>query len=190
MSRFVMPLIIAAAFSFTVGAAEVLAADTQDGLKQGDPIGAFYVTKAAGAVDDGVEDGEELCYRCRYGSRPMVMVFARETGGKVADLVKQIDSAVAENDESQFKGLLTLLGDDAGQLKADATALAAKASVKQVPLVVAKETKTGPTNYKISEDAAITVVVANDSQVVTTHTFSADDIDIPAVMNEVKQMLN
>ena len=161
-----------------------------DGLQQGDPIGVFHVTKVAGAIDDGVEPGEELCYRCRYGSRPMVMVFARDVGGKVTDLLKEMEAAVSANEEHQLKGLLTLLGEDAGELKAQAEKLATKAAIEKVPVVIAKETKTGPTNYKIDADAAVTVVVANDSQVVSSHTFGVEKIDVVAVMKEVKQMLN
>ena len=190
MPRFVLQLSMLMTLGFVFGVLPVSAAEVEDGLKQGDAIGAFYVTKAGGAVDDGVEEGEELCYRCRYGSRPMVIVFARDTSGKVSELIKEIDTAVTANEESQLKGLLTLLGKDADALMAQATQLADKASVKQVAVVVAKETQTGPTNYKISADAAVTVVIANDSQVVATHTFDADKIDIAAVMNEVKQMLN
>ena len=50
-------------------------------LQQGDSVGVFYVTKVAGATNDGVAPGEQLCYRCRYGSSPIIMVFARRTGG-------------------------------------------------------------------------------------------------------------
>ncbi len=162
---------------------------TEDALKQGDSIGVFYVTKVAGAEDDGVEPGEELCYRCRYGSRPMVMMFARDTGGKVTDLVKQIDAAVAKNEDVSLKALLTLIGEDAASLKEDASKIAKKAAVKNVPVVVAKETKTGPLNYKLADDAAVTIIVAKDSQVVNTHVFAADKIDIAAVMADVQQIL-
>ena len=191
MSRSVTQLFsFATVLGIALGVSGMAAAETQDLLKQGDPIGPFYVTKAAGAADDGVEEGEELCYRCRYGSRPMVMVFARRTGGKVAELVEQIDIAVADNEEAHFKGLLTLLGDDAGALKAAATKFVESASVKRVPVVIAKETKTGPSNYKLSPEADVTVVLASDSQVIETHTFEADSIDIKVVMKTVTRMLN
>ncbi|TWT81624.1 hypothetical protein CA13_30770 [Planctomycetes bacterium CA13] len=161
-----------------------------DGLKEGDSIGAFYVTKIAGAEEDGVDQGQELCYRCRYGSRPMVMVFARDTGGKVPELLRKIDSAVATHEDSKLKGLVTLLGEDAGSLKAHAEKLAEASSAKNVPLVVAKDSKTGPLNYKIREDAVITIVVANDSKIVSTKTFAAEDIDVAGIMSDVEGMLN
>lgn len=120
----------------------------------------------------------------------MVIVFARDTGGKVTDLVKQLDAAVAKNEDASLKGLLTLIGEDAASLKEDASKIAEKAGVKNVPVVVAKETKTGPLNYKLAGDAAVTIVVAKDSQVVNTHVYSADKIDIAAVMADVQQILH
>lgn len=190
MSRLLLSSACALALVCSFAATTTAVTAAEDCLKEGDSIGVFYVTKVAGAEDDGVEPGEDLCYRCRYGSSPMVMVFARDTNGKVAELVKKIDAAVKENEESSLKGLLTLIGDDAAKLKKQAGAFAEKAEVKQVPVVVAKETKTGPLNYKLPSDAAVTIVVAKDSQVVNTHTFAADRIDVAAIMKEVKQMLH
>jgi hypothetical protein len=37
--------------------------ELKSGLKVGDSVGAFQVVKCGGAVDDGVKDGQELCYR-------------------------------------------------------------------------------------------------------------------------------
>ena len=159
-------------------------------LKRGDAVGVFYVTKVAGAEDDGVVPGERLCYRCRYGSRPLVMVFARRTGGRLTELVRRLDRAVATNPNSRLKGLVTFVGEDAGELKLSAESVAEKAAVKKVPLVVAKEPKTGPINYKLSADAAITIVVAKDSQVVNTHTYDVDKIDVARIMTDVQQILH
>ncbi len=75
----------------------------------GRSIGAFYVTKVAGATEDGVAVGDELCYRCKYGSRPMVMVFTRKDSGKVAEFVGQLDKAVGKHKEDQLRGLVTVM---------------------------------------------------------------------------------
>jgi hypothetical protein len=158
-------------------------------LRQGDSVGVFYVTKVAGAEDDGVQPGEQLCYRCRYGSSPMVMVFARRTGGRVTELVKRIDKAVFSNRKRRLKGLVTMMGDNSSAVKAAAGKVAAAAKVEHVPVVVAKEVQTGPLNYRLPADADVTVVVAKDSQVVKTHTFTSEKVDIAAVMNEVERIL-
>lgn len=158
-------------------------------LRQGDSVGVFYVTKVAGAENDGVRPGEQLCYRCRYGSSPMVMVFARRTGGRVTELVKRIDKAVFSNRKRRLKGLVTMMGDNSSAVKAAAGKVAAAAKVEHVPVVVAKEVQTGPLNYRLPADAEVTVVVAKDSQVVKTHTFTSEKVDIAAVMDEVERIL-
>jgi len=158
-------------------------------LKQGDPVGVFYVTKVAGAENDGVAPGERLCYRCRYGSRPLVMVFARKSGRRLTDLVRRLDSEVARNRRSSLKGLVTFVGTDAEALKQSATDVAQTAIVKEVPVAISRDSEAGPVNYKLPTQAEITVVVAKDSQVVTTHTFNEDSIDVSVVMKEVQKML-
>lgn len=37
--------------------------ELKSGLQVGDDVGPFQVVKCGGAVDDGVEVGDELCYR-------------------------------------------------------------------------------------------------------------------------------
>jgi len=188
MSRFFLGATLAVAMMTSGFAAD--AATEECCLEEGSSISPFYVTKVAGAEDDGVEVGEPLCYRCRYGSRPMVMVFSRKTGGQMPKFVKELNAAVKANEENQLKGLVTLIGNDADELKEQGVKFAKQAGAVHVPVVVAKDTETGPASYKIPESADVTVVVANDSQVVSTHTFKADSIDVAAVMKEVKEMLN
>ncbi len=90
------------------GASLAVAAELKSGVQPGDSIGAFDVVKCAGAVDDGVSTGDKLCYRCKYGSRPMVMVFTRTTDGKVADLVKKLDAVVAKNADDKLAAFVNL----------------------------------------------------------------------------------
>lgn len=45
------------------GAAAVGAEALKSGLQPGDFVGAFNVVKCAGAEDDGVKEGRQLCYR-------------------------------------------------------------------------------------------------------------------------------
>ncbi len=186
MSRLFLGTALLVAISTTYAGA----ADTLVSLKQGDPIGAFEVTKVAGAEDDGVEAGETLCYRCRYGSGPMVMVFARDGGEKLAMLVKELDSATKSNANSPLKSFVTLLGSDRESLKQQAEKIVSASGAKNIPVTIANDTEHGPVAYKISEDAEVTVIVANDSQVVATHTFKAAGIDTAKIMSDIKQLFN
>ncbi len=159
-------------------------------LKQGDPIGAFYVTKVAGAAEDGVPVGEELCYRCKYGSRPMVMVFTRKDNDKVAKFVGQLDKAVGEHKEDQLRGLVTVMGADQSNLKTQASKIAKDSEAANIPVVVAADSENGPESYRLDPASDVTVIVANEGQVIASHSFSADNIDAALVMKEVEQMLN
>ena len=167
-----------------------IAGDSNDTcLKAGDPIGPFYVTKVAGP-EDNVKSGQTLCYRCKYGSRPMVMVFARETGGNVTELVKQLDSAVAKNEDAQLKSFVTLIGGEVEALRGTAEKMAQSAGVKNMPITVAEDSVNGPSNYKLDPKAEVTIVVAKNSEVKAQHTFTAADLDVAAVMKEVQGLLN
>ncbi len=155
---------------------------------EGDPAGAFYVTKIAGAKDDNVQPGQELCYRCRYGSRPMVIVFARETDLKLVQLVKEIDSMIGANQESQLRGLVAFMGEDVAEVKDNASSFAEQSGAKYVPVSIAKETATGPPNYRL-DDSAVTIFLVKDSKLVSRHRCDAKRINVLALMRNVKQML-
>jgi len=187
MSRLFLGSVLTAALLAGVAIAAEPAAS---GLKQGDPIGAFYVTKVGGAPDDGVKSGQELCYRCKYGQRPMVMVFTRKGGEKVTQLVTELDKAVAAKADAQLRGFVTVMGEDESSLKASAEQIAKSSGSKMVPVAVATDSENGPANYRLDPSAEVTVIVASDGQVVASHAFAADSIDVAAVMKEVEQMLN
>ena len=185
-------LLSAAAAVALIGSVAVGAEGKKEGacLAQGESIGAFYVTKVAGGDGDGVEQGQELCYRCRYGSRPMVMVFARDTGGKLPELIKQLDSLVQAKQDAKLASFVTLLGEDSSSLQQEGKKIATKTNAKNVPVVVAKENKTGPKSYKIPADAGVTIVMAKDSEVVATHAGAADELDVAALAKQVEGMVN
>lgn len=188
---FMLRTILGCALALAMVTSFATAADTDsECLKAGESIGAFYVTKVAGAEGDGVEEGQDLCYRCLYGSRPMVMIFARNTGGQVPQLIKQLDSAIEANESTQLRSFVTLIGKDAAALKQAGKKIAEQTGAKKVPFTVAKETESGPASYRIPADTDVTIVVANDSKVVGTHSFAVDQIDIAALVKQVKEMLN
>ncbi|QDV61266.1 hypothetical protein [Crateriforma conspicua] len=184
-------LFLGAALSVAMLGTTAFAEDCQSGqcLEEGSQIGAFHVTKVAGAEEDGVEVGEKLCYRCRYGSRPMVMVFTRTTEGKLPEFVQKLDKAVESHQDAQLKGLVTLIGGESEQMKKSGEKFASAAKAKNIPVVVSDDAN-GPSSYKIPEDAEVAIVVANESQVVASHTYKADAIDIADVMKHVQEMLN
>lgn len=186
MSRLFLGSVLSAAL---IAGVAVAADSATSGLKQGDPIGAFYVTKVAGAEDDRVKVGEELCYRCKYGNHPMVMVFTRKSGEKVTQLVNQLDKAVAKHSDSQLRAFVTVIGEDQATLKSSAKEIATSAESKKVPVTVATDNENGPASYRLNPEAEVTVLVAEGGQLVASHAFKADAVDSAAVMKEIEQLL-
>ncbi len=183
-----MSLAIAVAVLFS-GAA--VAEELKSGLEEGTGIGAFYVTKCAGAEEDGVAVGKNLCYRCKNGARPQVMVFTRSTDDKVVSLVKKLDAQIKKNEEAQLRAFVNMLGDSKDAASDSVKKLAATTKAENVPFVVPNEFENGPEDYGINAKADVTIIIANESKVVANHAVaSAKDLDVSAVLSDLKKMLN
>ena len=172
-------------------ATSLSAEELKSGPQVGDGIGAFYVTKCAGAEDDGVAEGKNLCYRCKNGSRPQVMVFTRSTSGKVADLVKKLDAAIAKHEDAELRAFVNLMGDSKEDLSDSAKEFAAKTKATNVPFVVPNEFENGPDNYGINAKAEVTVVIAAQRGVKANYAVAkAADLDVAAVLADVAKVVN
>lgn len=163
----------------------------KSGPQTGETIGAFNVTKIAGAEDDGVEVGNNLCYRCRNGSRPQVIVFARSTSPKVASLVQELDKAVAENESSNLRVFVNILSEDKEDASDVAKKFAASSKAKHIPFVVPNEFENGPDNYGINPGAELTVVMAVDKGVKANFAVKdAEKVNVENVMKNLGKILN
>jgi len=167
----------------------------EDAVKSGPPVGerlgAFNVTKIAGAESDGVELGKNLCYRCRNGAKPQVIVFTRSTDPKVVELLRKLDTAVIEHEGEKLTSFVNLLGEDKGELTAKAKEFAATSKTTNLPFVVPNEFENGPDNYGINAKAAVTVVLATDSEVKSTVAVSdVKDLNVEAVVKEIGKLVD
>jgi len=169
----------------------VRADEIKSGPQPGDKIGAFDVVKCAGAADDGVDVGNKLCYRCRYGSKPMVMVFARKSDESLASLIKQLDSVVAQNSDKQLKAFVNLVGESRDAAETAAKTFGAKNSFANVPIVVPEESENGPDNYGINPKAEVTVIVASGGKVTASHAYAGtpDSAQVQEILSDVTKAL-
>jgi hypothetical protein len=170
----------------------VLAAELKSGLQPGQPIPAFDVLKCAGAADDGVKVGTQLCYRCKYGARPMAMVFTRSASESIAKLASKLDETVAKNEGQQVKAFVNLLGENREDLEAKAKEFGSKNKLANVPVVVPIEFENGPDNYGINQKAEVTVLLATGGKVVASHAFGKGELDekaVDAVLADVAKQL-
>lgn len=163
----------------------------ESGLQTGKRLGAFDVVKCAGEEADNVPIGEKLCYRCRNGSRPQVMVFTKSTDKKVTELVKQLDEHIAKFEDEQLRAFVSVMGESKAAAEKSVKQLAASAKTKSVPFVVPVEFENGPENYALNPKAEVTIIVGNKSTVVANFAYAkADKLDVDAIVGSVKKMFN
>ncbi|MEX0820462.1 MAG: hypothetical protein WD070_12750 [Pirellulaceae bacterium] len=169
----------------------VSAEEIKSGLQAGDLIDAFYVTKLAGAEDDGVATGKNLCYRCKNGGRPQVMVFTRSSDEQVVKLVQKLDAAIGENSSKQLRAFVNVMGEDKSSASKEAQKLASASKAKDVPFVVPNEVENGPGNYGLNSKAAVTIILAEGGKVKANHAFaSASDVAVDSVIADLAKILN
>lgn len=185
-----MKALLSMSFAVALAVSSVaVAEEAKSGLQPGASIGAFYVTKCAGAEGDGVEIGANLCYRCKYGGRPQIMVFTRSTDEKVVKLVKELDKAVAANTGKQLKAFVNVMGENKDGLNDEATKFAKTAAVKNVPVVVPNEFENGPADYGINPKVDVTIIMASGGKVQASHAFAADKVNAEAVIADIAKLV-
>lgn len=162
-----------------------VAAELKSGPASGAPLAPFEVVKVAGAVDDGVSPGDELCYRCKYGSRPMVMVFSRTHDARVAKLAKELDATVAEHQTKKLAAFINFIGGDKSSLEKAARDLGAQEKIAHVALVVPVETENGPADYRLNTEADLTVLVCAGGKVQSNFAVDAESLTDSLIENIV-----
>ena len=182
MKRFIVP---AVALLVTAGLA--IAAEVKSGLDIGESTTAFNVKDITGP-----SKGKSLCYRCQYGAKPVAAVFTREITPEVAGLIKQIDASVGANKDKNLCAFVVLLTEDADAGAKQLEKLAADQKIANVPLTVFDGTA-GPAPYKISKDAAVNVMMWNNSRVRVNHAFASAKLsadDVKKVAGDTSKILN
>lgn len=126
----------------------------------------FYVKDVTGKHATEVK----TCYRCNYGSRPVVGVFAKQLDADTAKLLQGLDKTIAahlkseKNAARQMAGVFVMVTDDPDAAEAKLRRLQKNLNLKHVPLTVF-DGLDGPVGYRLSKDAAVTVSMWNKSDV-------------------------
>jgi hypothetical protein len=188
MKRFIACAVTAV---MMLGVTVVSAEEVKSGLQSGASVGPFNVEKLAGADTDGVSIGDNLCYRCRNGGRPQVMVFTRSTDPQVVNLIDQLDAAISKNSKKQLRAFVNYLGDDKRSATKGAKSLAGKTKAKNVPFVLPNEYENGPDNYGLNADVEVTIILAKGLKVQASHAFKVGkDVNVDAVVKDLAKILN
>ena len=162
-------------------AAEPVASGPQVGEKVPGPFKPLNAT--------GPDAGKEECLYCKHGSKPMVMVFARELTPGVVALIKKLDTATAAKSDTGLASCVIVLSDT----KDLATSLAKWAQSEKIAnTVLATYTTAGPAKYTLSPDAAVTVLLYTKQTVKANHTFRAGelkDAGVDAIVADLAKIL-
>lgn len=173
--------------AFSVAVVTLSTMAVAGGLEVGESVGAFYVKDVTGP-----SAGEKLCYRCRYGSKPVVSIFAREMNDDVASLVQKVDGVVGKNQSKKMAAFVVLLTDQPEAKEGDLKKVAESKKISHTPLTTF-DGLTGPSSYKISPDAEVTVMMWVDGKLqvneeLRTSDLSADKIE--SIVGKTNKILN
>jgi hypothetical protein len=152
-----------------------LAVAADKSLSIGDPVPAFNVRDITGP-----NKGKTLCYRCKYGDRPVVTIFTRNVNDNVVSLVKKVDAQVEKNSDKKMASFVVVLTNDADATETQLAAIAKKEGIKNVPLTVI-EGDAGPEGYGIQKDAETTVMMWVDGELKVNEAFPKGKFDAKAV---------
>ena len=172
--------VCAAVLFASVGLA--LAGEIQSGLEKGSSVPPFYVKDVTGPN----KEGDELCYRCRYGSQPVVSIFAKEMTEEVAQLSKSLDDVVAKNRDQKMAGFVVILSDTPEKAASSLVAIAEKHKINQMPLTTFNGTS-GPKGYKINTKADVTVMMWVDGKVKVSQGLNKSDLTKDAIAKLVEE---
>jgi len=182
MKRLLAPL-----FALLLVAGTALAAEPSAPLQVGDDVGAFYVKDVTGPAA-----GTALCYRCRYGDRPVVSIFARNVDDKLASLLKEVDGIVGKNASKEMAAFLVVMSDDPAGQEEKLKKLAKDNGIKNMPLTTFEDIN-GPRSYRLTKDADVTVMMWVDGKVQVNEALKQTDLTpekIAAVAKNTSKILN
>ena len=115
----------------------------------------------------------------------MVTIFTRQITGNLTSLVKKIDATAAKNQDKKMAAFVVYLTDDSAAAESELTALAKKHGIKHTPLTVFKGTE-GPSTYKVSKDAEVTIMMWSKFQVKANHAFAKGKLNKAAIGKVLK----
>jgi len=113
------------------------------------------------------------------------MIFAREVSGPLTSLVKKLDEATAKNRDAMMGSFVVFCNDDDG-LEKKLQQLAEKEKFKEIILAI--DSASGPTKYKIAKEADVTVVLYNEHKVEANFVFKKGELNDKKVEEIMKAL--
>jgi quercetin dioxygenase-like cupin family protein len=163
--------------------------DLKSGPQAGDRLpGSFHSVVVYSGEASFV--GKRMDFTEFCGSNPTVLVFAREMDESLADLIKELDAEVVKKKSAKLRAVVVILSEpDAVETKMKD--YAGKQALQGVNLAIMEPS--GPTQYKLSRQAAVTVLLYKRLRVETNHTFKKSTLDetgIAGIIADVAKLVS
>lgn len=158
----------------------------ESGPKSGSVVHSFFVRAVTGP-----HRNRSVCYVCRYGARPVVMVFIQKVDPKLPALLKAVDKIVDENRVTGLRSFGVLVTNESSRAVPVLQTMAFDERIR-MPLTAATTAVAGPGGNRLHRDAATTVVLYKEQKARTNLAFrfgKLDDEAIGDVLVRIKELL-
>lgn len=166
--------------------AESSPATDEHGLLSGRDIGEYVPTFYTRAVT-GPLMNRSVCYVCRNGQRPVVMVFLRKLGDDFKPLLKQVDRLVDNHRAEGLRSFGVYVSEDPSDAISQVQTFSFDHKIT-LPLTVASTAVAEPHCQNIHEEADVTVVLYQKRRVVKRYAFRVGEVKSPQI-REVSQSI-
>lgn len=140
------------------------------GLNVGDRVPTFYVRAITGPLKN-----RSVCYVCRNGERPVVMLFVREITPELPALLRQIDELVDRHRADGLRSFAVFAANDSKELLPQVQTLAFDNNIN-LPLTISAALAESPVAADASSNAAVTVVMYRDQKVLHRAAFRRGEL--------------
>lgn len=140
-------------------------------FEPGDAVPNFYVRAVTGPLQ-----GKSVCYVCRNGDRPVIMVLARKIIPRLDALLRELDQLVDSHRAEGLRGFGVFIGPDSRKLLPQVQTLAFENKLS-IPLTLAAAPVEGPGLRGLPPQVAVSIVLYRNQKVFQAFRLSSEAID-------------
>jgi hypothetical protein len=147
----------------------------KSGPKDGAKVQSFFVRAVTGP-----HRNRSVCYVCRFGSRPVVMVLLQGVDKKVPDLFKALDKVLDAKRATGLRGFGVLVTDNSSKAVPILQTMSFDEKLR-IPLTAATSAVAGPSCHNLHENATTTVVFYRGQTTIETMGFRNGELNKDAI---------